>query len=165
MSDFSIIVAMTRAQVIGYENQLPWHLPGDLQHFKQLTLGKAILMGRKTFDSIGHPLSGRRNLVLTRQNHWQAPGCEVLHDLNELDAETGEIMVIGGAEIYRQCLPHAQVLHITWVHGDFRGDTCFPEICWNEWHSQGQQGFAADTRHSCAYSFETFSRHSDQHQV
>lgn len=158
MTVFSMVVAMTESQVIGYENQLPWRLPADLQHFKQLTMGKAILMGRKTFASIGRPLPGRRNLVLTRQTDLQLDGCEIIHQADELCNFQGEIMVIGGAEIYQQFLAHTQTLHITWVHEEFTGDTWFPTVDWQAWQSQGKQSFQADPHNLCDYSFETFKR-------
>jgi len=161
MTIFSIVVAMAENQVIGYQNQLPWHLPADLRHFKQLTMGKPILMGRKTFASIGHPLPGRRNLVLTRQADLQLEGCEIIHQADKLKMLNlqAEVMVIGGAEIYQQFLPQAQTLHITWVHKEFIGDTQFPKVNWQEWQSQGKQSFQADERNACNYSFETFIRH------
>ncbi len=158
MTIFSIVVAMTKSQVIGYQNQLPWRLPADLQHFKQLTMGKPILMGRKTFASIGRPLAGRRNLVLTRQRNLQLEGCEMIYQLDAMLNAEEQIMVIGGAEIYQQCLPHTQTLHITWVNKEFNGDTWFPQVDWQNWQSQGKQIFQADAQNSCGYSFETFIR-------
>ncbi len=155
MPTFSIVVAMSQTRVIGDQNQLPWHLPADLQHFKQLTLGKPILMGRKTFESIGRPLPGRRNLVLTRQTDLHLPGCEMIHAVSELDHFNDEIMVIGGAEIYRQFLPHTQTLHITWVHGTFHGDAWFPAFNQQQWQRQQCKDFQADERHAYAYRFET----------
>jgi len=127
--NISIIAAMGSNRVIGYENRLPWELPEDLQHFKALTLHKPIIMGRKTYDSIGKPLPKRQNIILTRDNAFQANGCDIVHSIDEaveIAEDKSEIMIIGGAHLYEQCLPLANVLYLTLVHQDYTGDTYFP---------------------------------------
>ena len=126
----SIIVAHDKNRVIGYENKLPWHLPGDLQYFKEMTMGKPIIMGRKTFESIGRPLPGRRNIVITRNEHYNADGIEVVSSLDEalqLTKDAEETMVIGGEQILRLALPLADRLYITLIDAEFNGDTYFPD--------------------------------------
>jgi dihydrofolate reductase len=121
----SLIVAYDENRVIGYENQLPWHLPNDLQHFKHLTTGKTIVMGRATFESIGKALPNRKNIVLTNSTTFQAENVEVVHridDILQLEAP----MIIGGASIYQQLLPYTDHLYITVIHHKFKGDTYFP---------------------------------------
>jgi dihydrofolate reductase len=124
------IVAMTKDRVIGHAGNLPWHLPDDLAFFKRTTSGHPIVMGRKTFDSIGRPLPKRKNIVLTRDQAWVHPGVLVIHEVSELAALTEDddiVYVIGGAEIYQEFFPQTQELLITHVHADHPGDTCFPE--------------------------------------
>ena len=124
------IVAMTEDRVIGLAGTLPWHLPDDLAFFKRTTSGHPIVMGRKTFDSIGRPLPKRKNIVLTRDRSWSHPGVLVIHEVSELAALTQDddiVYVIGGAEIYQAFLPQTQELLITHVHADHQGDTRFPE--------------------------------------
>lgn len=125
----SLIVAHDKNRVIGYENDMPWHLPGDLQYFKETTMGKPIIMGRKTFESIGRPLPGRRNIVITRNASYSADGIEVVGSLDEaLTLVNGvpEVMVIGGEQIFTQALPLADRLYITLIDHEFHGDTYFP---------------------------------------
>ena len=126
----SLIVAHDKNRVIGYENKMPWHLPGDLQYFKEMTMGKPIIMGRKTFESIGRPLPGRRNIVITRNENYNADGIEVVSSLDEalqLTKDAGETMVIGGEQIFRLALPLADRLYITLIDVEFKGDTYFPK--------------------------------------
>jgi dihydrofolate reductase len=157
----SLVVAMTRNHVIGRDNGLPWRLPADLKHFKATTLGKPVLMGRKTFDSIGKPLPGRTNLVLTRDTGWNADGIVVVHSLDEAlervrDAE--EVAGIGGAEVFRLLLPMATRIHLTWVEADIPGDTWFPPLepaQWQETHSRRVQ---ADERNPYDMTFVTLER-------
>lgn len=130
----SLIVAHDKNRVIGYENAMPWHLPGDLQYFKEMTMGKPIVMGRKTFESIGRPLPGRRNIVITRNAQYAADGIEVVNSLKEaieLAKDAEEIMVIGGEQIFRQVLPQASRLYITLIDEEYKGDTFFPP--YDEW--------------------------------
>ena len=122
----SLIVAHDKNRVIGYENAMPWHLPGDLQYFKQVTMGKPVIMGRKTFESIGRPLPGRRNIIITRNEAYKAEGIEVVTSVEAalaLVEGTEEIMIIGGEQIFTQCLPIADRLYITLIYHEFKGDT------------------------------------------
>lgn len=121
---------MARNRVIGKDNQLPWHLSEDLRHFKALTMGHTIIMGRKTFESIGHPLPGRKNVILTRNQDFQADGVEVGHDLSDWlrQAADEKVFIIGGAELYQQALPHTQTLYLTMIDQDFEGDAYFPAV-------------------------------------
>lgn len=140
----ALIVAAARNHAIGRDNQLPWHLPQDLKYFKSVTLGKPIIMGRKTFESIGRPLPGRTNVVVTRQLDWLAEGVQVAHTLKAAIALAdglpcdeltgGELMVIGGAEIYRHALPLADRIYLTRVNVDVDGDAFFPELNEAQWH-------------------------------
>lgn len=159
--NISIIVAMATNRVIGHENRLPWHLPADLQHFKQITMGKPILMGRKTWESIGRPLPGRTNIVITRDESYSADGCVVVHSLDaalEAARDSDEIMVIGGAEFYRQVLPRASTLYLTLVEGEFEGDAFFPEIDGNEWREVEHSHHGPDEKNPHAYSFIRLER-------
>ncbi len=161
----SIIVAMAANGVIGRDNELPWHLPADLQHFKQTTMGKPILMGRKTFESIGRPLPGRTNIVITRDDSYTAQGCVVVTSIEDaLKAAAGhdEVMVIGGAELYRQVLPEAKTIYLTRIHESFEGDTRFPEIRNTEWHQVERVDHEADEKNPYDYSFIRLDRvHAD----
>ena len=130
----SLIVAHDENRVIGYKNELPWHLPGDLKYFKEMTMGKPIVMGRKTFESIGRPLPGRRNIVITRNADYKAEGIEVVGSLKDaltLVSDAEEIMIIGGAQIFEQVMPIADKLYITLINHTFKGDTYFPT--YDEW--------------------------------
>ncbi len=157
----SIVVAMAVNRVIGHENRLPWHLPADLKYFKQITMGKPILMGRKTFESIGRPLPGRTNIVITRNESYTAEGCVVVHSIEaalKAAADSEEVMVIGGAEFYRQVWPYAGTLYITRVTGEFEGDTFFPELDDAEWHEVERSEFEVDEKNPHAYSFVRLDR-------
>ena len=149
---------MARNGVIGRDNGLPWgRLPEDLKHFKAVTLGKPVLMGRKTFESIGKPLPGRTNLVLTRDRGWKAQGVVAVHSLDE--ALTGDyVSGIGGAEIYRLLLPVANRIYLTRIDADFSGDTVFPPIDYCEWIETGSRAFTADERNPYNMSFVTLER-------
>jgi dihydrofolate reductase len=156
-----LVVARARNGVIGRDNGLPWHLPDDLRHFKSLTIGKPILMGRRTFESIGRPLPGRLNLVLTRDRAFHAAGITVVHDLDAALVAAGdvpELMVIGGADLYRQLLPHAMRIELTEVDGDVPGDTRLEAFPAAEWRELSRTTHAADARHAWPYSFVTLER-------
>jgi len=137
----SMITAMTPERVIGRDNQLPWHLPADLQHFKKHTLNKSILMGRRTYESIGKPLPNRHNIILTKQTDFHADDCDIVNSLEHAidsakmnaDNQHNELMVIGGAQLYQLCLPYAKRLYLTIIHGEFSGDAFFPEHNLDEW--------------------------------
>lgn len=156
----SLIVAMAQNGVIGRGNTLPWRLPDDLRRFKEFTLGKTLLMGRKTFESIGHPLPGRNNLVLTRDVSWHAEGVVVVHSVEEALARTtgGELVAIGGAEIYRLVLPFARRIYLTHVHADVPGDTYFPEFDPLQWADVEYLAHPADERHAYPMTFVTLER-------
>ena len=157
----SIIVAMAANGVIGNDNELPWHLPADLKHFKQTTMGKPILMGRKTWESIGRPLPGRTNIVITRDSAYSATGCIVVNSIEAALAAAGEqdeVMVIGGAELYRQVLPCADTIYLTRIHASFDGDTRFPEISDTEWQQLERVDHEADEKNLQDYSFIRLER-------
>lgn len=157
----SAIVAMGENRVIGKNNQLPWHLPADLSHFKAITTGHVILMGRKTHESIGRPLPNRTNVVLTRDTHYQAPGVTVVHDLQEALArfpQEQEIFIIGGAEIYHLALPLLHTLYLTRVHTTLDGDTFFPAWKEDEWQEVSREDHQADPANAHDYSFVTLQR-------
>jgi len=157
----SIVVAMGANRVIGHDNRLPWHLPADLKHFRQITMGKPILMGRRTWESIGRPLPGRICIVITRDTNYVAAGCLVVHSLDAaLRAAQGhdEIMVIGGEQLYRQALPAADTLYLTLVQGDFPGDAFFPELDQAEWHEMERRHRPPDEKNAHACSFLRLER-------
>ena len=152
---------MAANRVIGRDGGLPWRLPGDLRRFKAITMGKPILMGRRTFESLGRPLPGRENIVITRDRSWSAPGCRVAHSLDEalaLAGEAGELMVIGGAEIYRLAWPRLDRLELTEVHADVEGDTRLEGFDAAEWREVAREHHPADERHALAFSFVTLER-------
>jgi len=157
----SLIVAMAQNGVIGRDNALPWRLPEDLKRFKEFTLGKPILMGRKTFEAIGRPLPGRANLVLTRDRDWHAPGVIPVHSVEEALRQTrtcDELVAIGGAEIYRLLLPLARRIYLTHVHADIPGDTYFPAFDPAQWDDVEFRSLPADERHAYPLTFVTLER-------
>lgn len=157
----SLIVAMSENRVIGRDNCLPWHLPADLKRFKQLTIHHTVIMGRKTFDSIGKPLPDRRNIVVTRDPNFHAAGVEIAHSLDsaiELAEGDGEAFILGGAEIFRQALPIADRLYLTLVHAHIEGDVHFPEVNWDEWNLIEDERRDPDERNSLPMSFRLYSR-------
>ncbi len=161
MTELSIIVAMDENRLIGSDNRLPWHLPADLAFFKRTTMGKPIVMGRKTFESIGKALPGRRNIVITRNPEYSADGVEIVHDIDAamaLCAASEEIMLIGGANLYAQTLPRATRLYITRIHHAFDGDTWFPELDENAWRVEKREDFDPDHGNPYPYSFIKFVR-------
>lgn len=152
---------MDRNRLIGSGGRLPWHLPADLRHFKRTTLGKPVVMGRKTHESIGKPLPDRTNIVVTRNFDYRAPGCLVAASLDQaVDAagDAEEIMIIGGAELYRQALPLSRRLYLTCIDAVFEGDTWFPEFHGAEWRTVDKTDLQADHRNRFAYSFLTLER-------
>jgi dihydrofolate reductase len=154
------VVAASDNDVIGRGNALPWHLPADLAHFKRLTLGKPILMGRLTFEAIGRPLPGRRNMVLSRSG-FAAPGVETVASLEaarELLAGEPELMIIGGAQLYQQALPLIDTIHLTRVHCQIQGDAYLPALQSTQWREVARQEQPADDRNMHAMSFITLER-------
>jgi dihydrofolate reductase len=157
----SLIVAMAQNGVIGRDNSLPWRLPEDLKRFRAFTFGKPILMGRKTFESIGQPLAGRTNLVLTRDRSWFAHGVIVVHSVEEALTQAGssdELVAIGGAEIYRLVLPFARRIYLTHVHADVPGDITFPEFDPTQWADVEYSSQPADDEHAYPLTFVTLER-------
>ena len=155
----ALVVAMAENRIIGKENKLIWHLPADLKHFKNLTTGHPIIMGRKTFESIGKPLPNRTNIVITRQTDFEAEGCLVAHSLSEAlmmaQQMDSDIFVIGGAEIYKQAMFLADTIYLTEVHHTFEGDTFFPEIDSVLWEETSREEHAADEKNTYNYAFVT----------
>ena len=152
----SIIVAMDKNRAIGANGTLPWHLSSDLKNFKSITMGKPIVMGRKTHESIGQPLPGRENIILTRDETFFAEGCTVLHSLDaiyEHCSECEEVMITGGAEIYKSSLNDASKLYLTEVHTAIDGDTFFPAFNRSEWKEVSRQDFKSDEKNEYDYSF------------
>ena len=152
---------MAENRVIGRANRLPWRLPADLRRFKSVTMGKPVIMGRKTYESIGTPLPGRSNIVVTRDPDYRAPGCQVVHSLEQaLEAGAGhaEVMVIGGAELYRQALGRAQRIYLTLVRAEVEGDTLFPDIEPQQWRELERESHRADERNQYDYDFVTLQR-------
>jgi dihydrofolate reductase len=158
----SIIVAMSSNRVIGRAGDLPWRLPADLRHFKALTVGHAVIMGRRTFDSVGRPLPERRCIVITRDRNYRPEGVIVAHDLEEAigcaAADDDEVFIAGGGEIYRLALPLADRMYVTVVHAQVEGDTYFPELDESEWEMIADERHEADDRHAHAYSFRVYER-------
>jgi len=157
----TLIAALADNRVIGRDNRLPWHLPADLQHFKRLTLHKPILMGRRTWESLSGLLPQRTHIVITRNPHYCAPGCLLADSPQAALRAAGrvaEIMVVGGAALYRAMLPLARRMHLTLVHGEFLGDTLFPEWDPREWQERTREDHAPDARNPVGYSFVTLER-------
>lgn len=157
----SLIVAASTNNVIGVAGGLPWHLSDDLKRFKALTMGKPIIMGRKTYESIGRALPGRQNIVITTQNKYAADGCDVVASVDEAIAVAGdadEVMVIGGGEIYRLFLPLADRIHMTRVDVDVAGDTGFPEISDEVWREVAREEHRADDANDHDFTIVTYSR-------
>lgn len=156
----TIVVAISSNYAIGKNNQLLWHLPKDLKHFKDVTSGHTVIMGRKTFDSVGKPLPRRRNIVITRQE-IKIEGCEVVNSLEaaiDLCKNEDEVMIVGGAEIYKQAMHITNRIYLTIVHHTFEADTFFPEIDYKEWKETAREDHEADEKHQFAYSFITLER-------
>lgn len=159
----SFVVAMDESGVIGKNNQLPWHLPRDLQHFKRVTMGKPIIMGRKTFESIGRPLPGRENIVLTRNQNWHVDGCTVFHSQDQLldyltKKADEEICVIGGSEIFRMFRDQVDKLYVTIIHHRFEGDTYFPELDWTCFEEISREKVAQDEKNPYDHEYIVYIR-------
>ena len=161
-ANLELVLAVAENDVIGRGNRLPWHLPADLRHFKSLTLGKPVLMGRRTYESIGKALPGRVNIVLSRSAGFAPSDCVVVDTLHAARIAAGPqraLMVIGGAEIYRQCLPEACRIHLTLVHTRIEdGDTEFGGWRGSEWNETSRERHAADDKNAYAYSFVSLER-------
>ena len=166
----SLIVAASENNVIGKRNALPWYLPDDLKHFKKITGSSPIIMGRKTYESIGRPLPNRRNIVLSTTLPKDAlPGCEIFANIEIafatlVDQEVPEAFIIGGEQLFRSVLEHEVLglsldrIYLTRVHADIEGDIVLPPIDWNEWKEVSREDHAADEKHPFAFSFLLFER-------
>lgn len=167
----SMIIAAAENRVMGKDNQMPWHLPNDLQYFKRSTMGKPMIMGRKTYESLGKPLPGRPHIIITRQTNYQAPNAneqvQVVTNLADAiiaaqalvaDTEEQEVMVIGGAEICSLAFPQTERLYLTQVHAEVDGDVYFPEFNPNEWREVSREDYQASDNNPYDYSFIVFER-------
>jgi dihydrofolate reductase len=161
----SLIVAMGENRVIGVDNRMPWHLSSDLKRFKRITMGKPLIMGRRTHESIGRPLPSRKNIVLTSDPTYVAPGCVVVHSLEDAfeTADADEIMVIGGSTLYEELLPKADRLYLTLIHRAFAGDTFFPQLKWDEWTEIEHLDVEDDPDSGLSYSFLILERKTAGH--
>ena len=159
----SLIVAAAQNNAIGKEGGMPWHLPNDLRHFKNLTWGMPVVMGRKTFESLGKPLAGRKNIVISRQAGWSAPGAVVVKTIEDAlfvarEADMKEVMVIGGGEIYKSLFDRAKRIYLTRVEAEPDADTFFPVIDPQQWHLMSQKNHEADEKNAYNYSFQVWER-------
>lgn len=157
----SVLAAVADNDVIGRNNDLPWHLPKDLQWFKRLTTGHAIVMGRRTFESIGRPLPNRRTIVLSRSERFAPAGVETAPSLAaalELASDETEVFVVGGATVYAEALPRADRLYLTRVHADVTGDVTFPRLNVNEWSLVSQEEHDSDQNHAHPFTFQIYHR-------
>ena len=162
MSHLSMIVAMAHNRIIGADNDMPWHLPADLQHFRRTTMGKPVVMGRKTYESIGKALPGRHNIVITTNCEYTLDDASVVYSVGEalaLCAQEEEVMIIGGGSIYALLIDHTDTLHLTFIDKDVAGDTQFPD--WNahgQWQEVSREAHTADDKNPHDYEFVTLIR-------
>lgn len=160
--NISIIAAVSRNNVIGHKNALPWHLPEDMKYFQKITMGKPVIMGGKTFESIGKALPKRTNIILSKDEKYKASGCVIAHSIEEAlkiaSKENKEIMIIGGESTYKQFLPLANKMYLTFIDADFKGDTYFPEYNKKEWKEIERTDHLADEKNLYPYSFVVLVR-------
>ncbi|CAB1274200.1 dihydrofolate reductase [Candidatus Nitrosacidococcus tergens] len=151
----SLVVAMDNNCLIGNQNKLPWKLPADLKYFRKLTIGKSVLMGRKTYESIGHPLEGRENIILTNNSRYIVKKCTIINSLKDVlqIAQEKKLMVIGGASIYEQMLTYAQNIYLTHIHGEFHGDSWFPYFDKKVWSEVWKESYHPNERNPYSYDF------------
>ncbi|MCX6316292.1 MAG: type 3 dihydrofolate reductase [Bacteroidetes bacterium] len=159
----SLVVAAANNNAIGKDGKMPWHLPNDLKHFKNVTWGMPVVMGRKTYDSLGKPLAGRKNIVITRQPGWEATGTVAVKNIEDAlfvarQADVLEVMVIGGGEIYKALFEKAKRIYLTRVEAEPEADTFFPAIPPDEWRLVSQQNHEADEKNDYNYSFQIWER-------
>ncbi len=157
----SLIAAMAKNSIIGRDNDMPWHMPADLKHFKELTSGKPVIMGRRTFESIGRPLPNRPNLIVTRNTKYKAEGCSIFHSVEDAIKsveDLPEIMIIGGAAIYEQAMPLADRMYLTYIDLETKGDTKFPEWVESDWKEIERIEHLADVNNPHNYAFITLDR-------
>jgi dihydrofolate reductase len=158
----SLIVAVAKNNVIGSDNKLLWHMPADLKHFKSITMGCPVIMGRKTYESIGKPLPGRTNIVVTRTDGFTARGCTIANSLQEavdLCESDKEVFIIGGGEVYRQAIHAADKIYLTRIDGEFEGDAVFPELSTSDWKLTKYVKHHADDKNPFNYTFTEYERH------
>lgn len=158
----AMVVAMAGKNVIGSHDEIPWYLPADLQHFRRLTTGHTVVMGRTTFESIlarnSRPLPDRRNLVLTRNPNYSYDGVEVLHDTSDITRQDGDVYIIGGAQVYEATMSLADTLYVTEVHADIPGDTRFPDIDPGLWREKNREPHTKDAKNPYDYDFVVYVR-------
>ena len=157
----SMIVAASANNVIGVDGGLPWRLSEDLRRFKKITMGKTMIMGRLTFESIGEALPGRRSIVITRQANYEAEGCDVVTTMDaalELASDADEVMIIGGGKVYEQLLPMTDRIYLTRVHAEINGDTFFPKISEDEWRIVSSKPLPSNDERPFSISFQTLER-------
>lgn len=160
----SIIAAIDRNQLIGRDGELPWRLPADLKYFKRMTIGKPIVMGRRTWQSLDRPLPGRPNIVLTRNAEYKPDGAIVVRDLDQALAvfsDAPELMIIGGGQLYRSALPIANRLYLTRIDDEFEGDAWFPRIDWPDWNLVSEQSHPSDEINRMNYNFQVYQRQTE----
>jgi dihydrofolate reductase len=156
----TIVVAISENHVIGKDNKLLWHMPTDLKHFKEITTGHTVIMGRKTYESVGKPLPNRRNIIITRQN-ITIEGCEVVNSIEtalSLCKDEAEVFIVGGAEIYKEAISLTDRIYLTIIHKEFEGDSFFPEINEQEWKEVFREDHQPDQKNLLPYSFVTLQR-------
>lgn len=158
-----MIGAMARNRIIGIDNAMPWRLPAEMSHFRRSTIGRTVVMGRKTFESLGRPLKDRRNVILTRNVDYAPAGCEIIHSLEEAltryaSSEEDELVIMGGAELYKQFLPHADKLLLTEVDAVIDGDAFFPEFDLKEWSLVNSEPFPKDEKNAYSFKIQTYVR-------
>lgn len=162
MKTISIAVAISDNNAIGKDNQLLWHMPADLKFFKQTTSGHTVVMGRKTFDSVGRPLPNRQNIVVTHKTGLEIAGVQVVNSLEEainlVEQKDAEIFIIGGAEIYKEALPKVQRIYLTTIHHTFEADTFFPEMNMDDWQETSTETHKADEKNKYNYTFTILER-------
>lgn len=161
MPTLTLVAALARNRVIGAGNSLPWRLPADMRHFKRITMGKPVVMGRKTYLSIGRALPGRTNIVLTRDPSFQAPGCLVARSLDQalsLAGEAAEVCVLGGGEIFALALPRARRQELTLIHQEFAGDCLYPALDPGQWRVAWHERHEPDDENPVPYTFLTLER-------
>ncbi|MBU6079467.1 MULTISPECIES: dihydrofolate reductase [Allobacillus] len=157
---YSLMVAFDENQVIGHQNGMPWHLPNDLKYFKKVTTGKPIVMGRKTFESIGRPLPNRENIIMTRDEKYEQEGCTVIHSWDELDRfkSYDEIIIIGGSQLFEKAIDFVDRMYVTKIHETFEGDTYFPEVNWSQWEEVSSQKGIVDEKNKYEHVFYVYER-------
>ena len=149
----SILVAHDKQRVIGYQNQLPWHLPNDLKHVKQLSTGHTLVMGRKTFESIGKPLPNRRNVVLTNNHSFKHEGVDVIHSIEEINDIPGQVFIFGGQTLFEEMIDKVDDMYITVVDGKFQGDTFFPPYTFEDWEVESSVEGQLDEKNTIPHTF------------